>query len=158
MSIPEEIMQVRQCMTTDVQVISPDDTVQHAARLMARVDAGALPVADSEKMVGMITDRDIAIRAIGEGYGPDCRVSDVMTPEVLYCFDDEDCEEVLDNMADIQVRRMPVVDREKHLVGIISIGDLDRDEPIRVGHALRGINQPGGRHSQQLADLDELEL
>jgi CBS domain-containing protein len=158
MSFSEEIMQIRQCMTTDVQVISPDDTVQHAARLMARIDAGALPVANAERMVGMITDRDIAIRAIGEGFGPDCLVCEVMTPEVLYCFEDQESGQVLSNMADVQVRRLPVVDREKHLVGIVSLGDLDRDEPVNAGHALKGINQPGGRHSQQLDDLDELEL
>ena len=151
-------MQVKQCMTTDVQVISPEDTVQQAARLMARIDAGALPVANAERMVGMITDRDIAIRAIGEGHGPECRVGDIMTPEVLYCFDDEETEEVLDNMADVQVRRLPVVDHEKHLVGIVSLGDLDRDRPVVAGQALQGINQPGGAHSQRLdSEDDELD-
>jgi CBS domain-containing protein len=148
-------MQVKQCMTTDVQVISPDDTVQQAARLMARIDAGALPVANAERMVGMITDRDIAIRAIGEGLGPYCRVADVMTPEVLYCYDDQETEQVLDNMADIQVRRLPVVDHDKHLVGIVSLGDLDRERPVVAGQALKGINQPGGPRSQWLDSEDE---
>lgn len=152
-------MQIKQCMTTDVQVISPEDTIQQAARLMARIDAGALPVANEERLLGMITDRDIAIRAVGEGFGPDCLVAEIMTPEVLYCFDDQETGQVLDNMADVQVRRLPVVDHDKHLVGIVSLGDLDRDEPAGAGHAMKGINQPGGPHSQQLGtDLDELEL
>lgn len=143
-------MQIRQCMTTDVQVCSPDDTIRQAAQAMARIDAGVLPVANSERLVGMITDRDIAIRGIGEGCGPDARVGDIMSHEVLYCFDDQESDQVLGNMASIQVRRLPVVDREKHLVGIVSLGDLDRGEPGRSGEAMRSIVQPGGRHSQQL--------
>jgi CBS domain-containing protein len=96
----------------------------------------------------MITDRDIAIRGVGEGCGPSARVGDIMSREVKYCFDDAEMDEVLVNMAQIQVRRMPVVDHDKRLVGIISLADLDREEPRRSGEALRHIVQPGGRHKQ----------
>jgi CBS domain-containing protein len=142
-------MKVRDAMTRDVHVANPDETIQQAARVMAGLDAGVLPVGDDDRLVGMITDRDIAIRAIAEGKGPDCKVRDVMTPEVKYCFDDQDLGEVMRNMGDIQVRRLPVVDRDKRLVGILSLGDAAisaRDGA--AGEALRGISRPGGEHSQ----------
>ena len=142
-------MKVSEAMTYDVRVANPDQTIQQAARMMADVDAGVLPVGEDDRLVGMITDRDIAVRAVAEGKGPDCRVREVMTPEVMYCFEDQDVEEVSSNMAGIQVRRLPVVNRDKRLVGIISLGDIatsrDRDA---AREALSGISQPGGEHSQ----------
>jgi CBS domain-containing protein len=141
-------MKISECMTQDVRLVAPDDTIERAAQIMGSADTGVLPVSDGQRLVGMITDRDIAIRGIAEGCGPSARVRDVMSREVKYCFDDAETDEVLDNMAQIQVRRMPVVDRDKRLVGIISLADLDRDAPRRTGHALRGITEPGGRHNQ----------
>ena len=141
-------MRISECMTRDVRLVSPDDTIERAAQIMGSVDAGVLPVTDGERLVGMITDRDIAIRGIGEGCGPSARVGDIMSQEVKYCFDDAESDEVLDNMAQIQVRRMPVVDHRKRLVGIVSLADLDRDAPDRSGQALRGITQPSARHNQ----------
>jgi CBS domain-containing protein len=141
-------MRIRECMTRDVQLVSPDDTIERAAQMMGSADTGVLPVSDGERLVGMITDRDIAIRGVAEGCGPGARVGDVMSQEVKYCFDDAEADEVLVNMAEIQVRRMPVVDHDKRLVGIISLADLDRDEPRRSGEALRHITQPGGAHNQ----------
>src|SRR5688572_23802737 len=141
-------MQVSELMTREVQTIAPDDTIQAAARIMAEIDAGVLPVAEGEKLVGMITDRDIAIRAVAQGQGPDSRVSDVMSDEVLFCYEDDDTEDVLDNMAEQQIRRMPVVDREQQLVGIISIGDRDEQHPDQAGETLQEITEPGGEHSQ----------
>jgi CBS domain-containing protein len=135
-------------MTRDVRLVSPDDTIERAAQIMGSVDAGVLPVTDGERLVGMITDRDIAIRGVGEGCAPSARVGDVMSQEVKYCFDDAETEDVLDNMAQIQVRRMPVVDHDKRLVGIVSLSDLDHQAPDRGGEALRGITQPGGPHNQ----------
>lgn len=141
-------MKINECMTRDVRTIAPDDTIERAAQLMGQIDAGVLPVSDGQRLVGMITDRDIAVRGVAEGCGPNAKVRDVMSQEVKYCFDDAETDEVLENMADIQVRRLPVVDHDKRLVGIVSIGDLAKKDARESGHALREIAQPGGRHSQ----------
>jgi CBS domain-containing protein len=141
-------MQVKQLMTREVCVISPDDTIERAAQLMGQIDAGILPVGDSDRLVGMITDRDIAIRGVAEGCGPSAKVRDVMSQEVKYCFDDADADDVLENMAEIQVRRMPVVNRDKRLVGIVSISDIAKDEEKEAGEALRDITRPSALHSQ----------
>lgn len=144
---------VRDCMTTDVRVIGPGTTLRDAARAMAEIDAGSLPVGENDRLVGLVTDRDITIRGIAEGKGPDTPVSEVMSSEVKYVFDDQDVDEVSRNMAAIQVRRLPVVNRDKRLVGIISLGDLARSnqEPEQVGEALEGISRPGGQHNQTSA-------
>jgi CBS domain-containing protein len=141
-------MQVKECMTREVRVISPDDTIERAAQLMGQIDSGVLPVGENDRLVGMITDRDIAIRGVAEGCGPSAKVRDVMSQEVKYCFDDAETDEVLDNMAQIQVRRMPVVDHDKRLVGIVSIGDLAKEDHSDTGRALGDIAQPSDRHSQ----------
>jgi len=136
-------------MTRNVRVADPDQTIREAAGTMAELDAGVLPVGDGDRLVGMITDRDIAVRGIAEGKGPDARVRDVMSTEVKYCFEDEQVDDVLRNMGDIQIRRLPVVNRDKRLVGIVSIGDLATNgATARAGEALGGISQPGGEHSQ----------
>jgi CBS domain-containing protein len=142
-------MKVSEAMTRDVRVASPDETVQRAAQTMADLDAGILPVGEKDHLVGMITDRDIAIRGIAKGKGPDAKVRDVMTEDIKYCFDDQEIEEVTRNMADIQVRRLPVLNRDKRLVGILSLGDIaiSRDSKD-AGKALRGISRPGGEHTQ----------
>jgi CBS domain-containing protein len=141
-------MKVSEAMTATVRVASPTQTIREAAQAMAELDAGVLPVCDKDKLVGMITDRDIAIRGIAKGTGPEASVRDVMTPDVKYCFDDQDVEEVARNMADIQVRRMPVVDRNKRLVGILSLGDIASVESRAADEALSGVSRPGGEHSQ----------
>ena len=142
-------MKVSETMTRDVRVAAPDDSVQQAARMMAELDAGVLPVGEHDRLVGMITDRDIAIRAVAEGKGPDAKVREVMTADIKYCFDDQDVEEVTRNMAEIQVRRLPVLSRDKRLVGILSLGDIATSrEADEAGEALSGISRPGGEHSQ----------
>ena len=143
-------MRISECMTKDVTVISPDDTIEHAAQIMGSIDAGILPVATDERLVGMITDRDIAIRGVAEGCGPSAKVRDIMSQEVKYCYDDAETDEVLDNMSQIQVRRLPVVDHDKRLVGIISISDLDHRDPGEAGMALQGITRPSQQHNQRL--------
>ena len=140
-------MQIRDVMTRDVKLTHPGDSCRQAALLMKQCDCGVLPVADGDRLVGMITDRDIAIRCIGEGKGADCKVSDCMTQEVKYCFEDEGVDQVSRNMADIQVRRLPVLGRDKRLVGVVSIGDLARREPDSA-KALHGIAQPSAQHNQ----------
>lgn len=143
-------MRVDEAMTRDVRITNPDETIQEAARLMARLDAGILPVADHDRLIGMVTDRDIAIRAIAAGKGPDAKVRDVMTLDVKYCFDDQDVDEVTRNMGDIQVRRLPVLDRQKRLVGILSLGDIAMSSggDDAAGEALKGISRHGGAHCQ----------
>ena len=148
-------MNVSDCMTRDVSVVSPNDTIQQAAKIMGQIDAGILPVAENDRLVGMITDRDIAIRAVAEGKDPaQCRVRDVMTSEVRYVFEDDSIEDAADNMSELQVRRLPVISREKRLVGILSLADMAReDEPRQAGEALQGIARKGGQHNQDSTEM-----
>ncbi|HET7682007.1 MAG TPA: CBS domain-containing protein [Xanthobacteraceae bacterium] len=147
----EEVMRVSDAMTADVRIAKPQQTIAEAARMMAEIDVGALPVGDGDRLVGMLTDRDIAIRAVALGKNPQTPVQDVMSKEVLYCFADQDLDEVVQNMADIKVRRMPVLNRDKRLVGILSLGDVALvDDPDVTGEALCEISEPGGKHSQRL--------
>jgi len=145
----EDAMRVSECMTRDVELADPNDTIAHAAKAMARLDAGVLPVRENDRLVGMITDRDIAVRGVALGMGPDAKVGDVMNAEVKYCFDDQEIGEVLRNMGELQLRRMPVLDHNKRLVGIISLGDMAANGQTQLaGDALGDISQPGGQHSQ----------
>jgi CBS domain-containing protein len=143
-------MNVSDYMTRDVTVVSPNDTLQQAAKIMGQLDCGVLPVGENDRLVGMITDRDIAIRAVAEGKDPvQTRVRDVMTREIKYCFEDDLLTDATDMMAELQLRRLPVISREKRLVGILSLGDVAReDEPRQAGEALQGISRPGGPHTQ----------
>src|SRR4051812_4953718 len=145
----EMAMKISEYMSKDVQIAEPDETMMQVAQTMARLDAGVLPVREGDRLVGMITDRDIAVRGVAMGKGPDTEIREVMSTEVKYCYDDEEVEEVLRNMSDLQVRRLPVVNRNKRLVGIISLGDLaTTGETAETGQALSGISKPGGDHSQ----------
>ena len=142
-------MKARDAMTPDVQLCTPEDTLHDAAEAMAALNCGLLPVTENNRLVGMISDRDIAIRGVAMGRGPDSRVRDVMTADVKYCFDDQDIEEVTENMGDIQVRRLPVLDRKKRLVGIIALGDIARrNMGDGTAEALGLISRPGGHHAQ----------
>jgi CBS domain-containing protein len=142
-------MKVRDAMSPDVQLCTPDDTLKDAAEAMAALGVGLLPVTDNERLVGMISDRDIAIRGVALGRGPDSRVGDVMTAEVKYCYDDQEIEEISANMGDIQVRRLPVLDREKRLIGIIALGDIAQVQAgDSTGQALSRISRQGGQHVQ----------
>jgi len=142
-------MLVSEAMSSNVKIANPDQSIRDAARMMAEIDAGSLPVGDNDRLVGMITDRDIAIRGVGAGKLPTTPVREVMSTEVKYCFEDEDLDEVAENMADIKVRRLPVLNREKRLVGIVSLGDIALvDGPSNAGSALCSISEPGGEHSQ----------
>lgn len=144
-------MKISECMSRDVRVAAPDHTLQSAAQVMADMDAGFLPIADDERLIGIVTDRDIAIRGVAAGYPPETGLSEVMSDEVKYCFADQDAEDVLENMADIQVRRLPVVDRDKRLVGIVSITDLaGNGDAAAAGEALGDIARPSAQHSQSV--------
>jgi CBS domain-containing protein len=142
-------MLVKEAMSRDVKTVAPDQPVQDAARIMLDMDVGALPVGDNDKLVGMITDRDIAVRGVAAGKLPSARVREVMSAEVKYCYDDEDTAHVARNMGDQQIRRLPVVDRSKRLVGILSLADLATSAKTgQATAALSGISQAGGSHSQ----------
>jgi CBS domain-containing protein len=141
-------MNVSDVMTREVQVATPEQSIRDAAQLMMKIDAGTVPVGKDQKLVGMLTDRDIAVRAVAKGLGPDTPVREIMSADVKYCFEDQSIEEVARNMADIQVRRLPVVNRDKRLVGILSLGDLAVRSNCSTNEALRGVSTPGGEHSQ----------
>ena len=142
-------MKIHEIMTKEVFIAGPGQSIREAARMMAQYDTGALPVGDDDRLLGVITDRDIAVRAVAQGKSLDTPVRDVMSTEIRYCFEDEDVEHVTRNMGDIQVRRLPVMNREKRLVGIVSIGDLSHSAPPAVtGNAVADISRPGGAHTQ----------
>jgi CBS domain-containing protein len=120
-------MQIKELMSRDVQIAAPDETIQCAAARMSDLDIGALPVGKDDRLVGIITDRDITLRAVARGRDPDTKVRDVMTENVMYAFDDEPIELVAADMADLDVRRLPVVDHNQRLVGIVSLSDVARE-------------------------------
>ena len=143
-------MKVNECMSTDVQVCAPGDTMADAARMMKKIDAGFLPVGENDRLVGMITDRDLAVRGVAEDRGPNTPVRDIMSAEVLYCFDDESLDDVASQMGAQQVRRLPVLSRSKRLVGVISLGDISQagGNGSQAAAALAGVTEPSVRHSQ----------
>ncbi|MGE0224767.1 MAG: CBS domain-containing protein [Acetobacteraceae bacterium] len=138
---------VADVMTSDVRTATPDDTVQQATRMMREADTGVLPVGEGDRLVGVVTDRDVALRLVAEGKDPArTKVREVMTQDLKYVFEDEDLEHAADNMAEQQVHRLPVVNRSKRLVGVISVGDLARAGRSGrfAGRAERGIARDGG--------------
>ena len=143
-------MRVSEAMTREVKICTPGQPIREAARTMAAIDAGALPVGENDRLIGMITDRDIAVRAVALGKGPDTPVREIMSEHVEYCYEDEDLERVAQGMASVRVRRLPVVNREKRLVGILSLGDVARKEahPNVIAEAVAEVSMPGGPHRQ----------
>jgi CBS domain-containing protein len=142
-------MNVKDCMTRDVRLVNPKQTLKEAATMMAETDTGALPVGENDRLVGMITDRDIVVRAVCKGKGPDTAIGDVMTHDIKYCYEDDDVREVAKNMAQNQIRRLPVLSREKRMVGVVSIGDLAcyTEDTGLIGSALGRISVPAaGAH------------
>jgi CBS domain-containing protein len=142
-------MKVSEVMTREVQTVRPDQPVKEAASFMLSTDSGSIPVTEGGRLIGMITDRDIAVRGIARGYGPDTLVRDLMTNDIVCARDDEDVEEVATRMSEAQVRRLPVIDENEKLCGIVSLGDLSREtDDETAGQALEGVSQPGGQHQQ----------
>jgi CBS domain-containing protein len=142
-------MKISEVMTRDVQTVRPDQPVQEAASFMLSADAGSIPVSDGGRLVGMITDRDIAVRSVAKGYGPDTPVRELMTDEIICVREDDDVDDVASKMSQAQVRRLPVIDEREQLCGIVSLGDLSRqaDEDCAT-EALQGVSEPGGSHRQ----------
>lgn len=142
-------MKVSQVMTRDVQTIRPDQTAREAASFMLNADAGSIPVTEGERLVGMITDRDIAVRGVAKGNGPETPVRDLMTGDCICAREDDDVEEIASKMSEAQVRRLPVIDSNEKLCGIVSLGDLSREtDTDTAAQALEGVSQPGGQHQQ----------
>ncbi|HYS65818.1 MAG TPA: CBS domain-containing protein [Paraburkholderia sp.] len=137
---------VHEIMSRDVVNVTPNDTIQHAAELMRRYDVGSLPVCENHRLIGMVTDRDLAVRALSAGRSADTPVREVASTDVQWCFDDDDVDAVQQRMAAAQLRRMPVVDHEKHLVGALSLGDIatraDNASRDEVANTLEGVSQP----------------
>ena len=142
-------MRVSEVMTRDVETIRPDQTAQEAAAFMLQADAGSIPVTEEQKLVGMITDRDIAVRGIAKGHGPDTPVRDLMSGSLITAHIDDDVNDVAARMSEAQVRRLPVLDQDDRLCGIVSLGDLSREaDNESASRALEGVSKPGSEHSQ----------
>jgi CBS domain-containing protein len=143
--ISEDFMKISEVMTRNPEVVRPDATVQEAARKMDALNVGALPVCDGDRLIGMITDRDITVRATSAGEAPDrFRVKDAMSANVDYCYADDSVGDAAEKMQDRQIRRLPIVDRDQRLVGIVALGDLatDVNKPKTVASTLEKISEP----------------
>lgn len=138
------MQQLKDLMTRDVKVVSPEMTIGEAAREMREGDFGMMPVGENDRMIGTISDRDITIRAVAEGKGSDTKVRDVMSEGVSWAFEDDSVEQAAKTMSERQVRRLPVVDRNKRLVGIVALGDfaVDSSEIRPAAEALAEISKP----------------
>lgn len=140
---------IRDLMTSNIETVRPDQTAREAASFMLSADTGSIPVCEDDRVIGMITDRDIAVRGVAEGKGPECSVRELMTSDVVCARQDDDVKSVAAMMSDAQVRRLPVVDDNDRLVGMVSLGDLARESGGESAHeALQGVSMPGGQHQQ----------
>jgi CBS domain-containing protein len=135
---------IQDVMTRDIRTISPQDSVRQAAQIMDELNIGAIPVCDGEKLVGMITDRDITVRSTAAGQSPDAtRVGDVMSTDVRTCTTNQTVDEVLGQMGDVQIRRVPVLEEHsRRIVGIVSLGDMATKHSAGIDHALDEISEP----------------
>ena len=138
------MQKVKEVMSTDVQVISPDATLAEAAKAMLKCDFGLLPVGENDRMIGTLSDRDIAIRGVADGKGPDTKVRAVMSEGVQWTYEDDTVEQAAERMSKHQIRRLPVVNRDKRLVGIVSLGDfaVEKSELQPAANALAQISKP----------------
>src|SRR5579884_3388526 len=137
-------MKISEVMTRDVQTVRPDESVQQAASFMLSADAGSIPVTDGDRLIGMITDRDIAVRGVAKGHGPDTQVRELMTNDIDCVRETDEVEDAASKMSDAQVRRLPVIDDNERLCGIVSLGDLSRDaDSDSASEALEGVSERG---------------
>ncbi|HUH59992.1 MAG TPA: CBS domain-containing protein [Candidimonas sp.] len=139
------MQQLKDVMTFDVKILSPDTTIRDAARQMRDGDFGLMPVGDNDRLVGVVSDRDIVIRAVAEGRDPDTRVRDVMSDAVMWAYENDSVERACGIMSENQIRRLPIINKDKRLVGIVALGDLavDAGDTQKAGQALTSISQPG---------------
>ncbi len=137
-------MKLREIMTSEVEVIHPNDTLQTAARKMHDRDIGFLPVCDGDRLIGVLTDRDIIVRALAEGMDSKAMLGrDLVTSPAIYCFDDQSVDEAAKLMHDNQIRRLVVLNRDKQMVGVVSLGDLavNADDKLS-GEVLQSVSEP----------------
>jgi CBS domain-containing protein len=137
-------MRLSEILTRDVETIRPETSAREAAQRMRSMDVGALPVCDGRRLLGMVTDRDLTLRILAEGRDPNATpVREAMTPDVTYAFEDDDVRDAADIMKQRQIRRLPVVDREKHLVGIVALGDIATHASDQLsGDTLEKVSEP----------------
>lgn len=137
-------MKIHEIMTKDVKVIAPDIPLTEAARLMRDIDSGFLPIGENDRLIGTITDRDITVRAVAEGKNPQStKVREAMSADLTYVFDDQDTNDAAKVMSDRQIRRLPVLNRAKRLVGVVALADLAvKGDAGKAGHAVREVSQP----------------
>lgn len=139
-------MKVSEVMSRDVQIARPQDSIRSVAQRMTQIDVGSLPICDGETLTGIVTDRDIVIRVVGEGRSFDTPVSDVMTAKVEYCLEDDELDDAADKMAEAQVRRLPVLNRDNRLVGVLALGDVAlKVKDSTAGETLEDISEPARR-------------
>lgn len=135
-------MIIRDVMSRDVAVIGPEQTLREAAMLMRQKDVGSLPVGEHDRLIGMLTDRDIVIRALADGGDGGSHVREVMSGAIKYCFEDDDVDDIAENMASLEIRRLPVVSRDKRLVGIVSLSNMTHSEDEACEVVARGVARP----------------
>ena len=136
-------MRIQEIMSRSVQLTAPDTTIGEAARKMRDEGVGALPVGENDRLIGMVTDRDIVIRGVADGRDR-ASVRDVMSKGIIYCYEDDDIAKAAESMSRHQVRRLPVINRDKRLVGVIALADLGRKSSEQAKTALGAISQPDG--------------
>ena len=133
-------MKIREIMTTNVECVPPETGVPELAKKMKSLDVGFIPVCENDRLLGTVTDRDIVLRCLGEGKDAgSCKVSDIMSSDVFWCFEDQDLEEVAEKMREKDVRRMLILNKGKRLVGVVSIGDIAKVEEKETGKTLKDI-------------------
>jgi CBS domain-containing protein len=141
-------MKVRDVMTRDVEVAQPGDTIRDVAQLMADIDAGVIPICDGSNVLGVVTDRDIVLRIVAQGRSLDTPATEIMSGPIEFAFEDDDLDEAAEKMARQQVRRLMVLDEDRTLCGILSLGDVARENSAKeTGRTLEKISEPGGLHS-----------
>ncbi len=145
-------MKIKEIMTSDPELIDPNASIREAAKRMKSEDIGALPVGENDRLIGMVTDRDIAIRGVAEDRTPDATtVRDVMSEKIFYCFEDDDIEDAAQCMAENQVRRLPILNRDKRLTGIISLADIAQTGEDCEKTALEGVSEPSSEARREPA-------
>ena len=145
-------MRISEIMTRDPELIDPNTSIREAARLMKNEDIGAIPVGENDRLIGMVTDRDIAVRAVAEDRSPSSTsVRDVLSEKVFYCFEDDDVEAAAKCMAENQVRRLPILNRDKRLTGIVSLADIAKTHEECEKTALEGVSEPSSQSRREPA-------
>ncbi len=145
-------MQIKDIMTPECNWVAPETSLAQASQQMRDKDIGFLAIGQNDKLIGTITDRDIAIRAVADQKNPESTsVQDVMSQNLYYCYDDQDANEICQNMAEMKVRRMPVVNRDKRLVGLVSLGDLSQAQADQSGQALQTITKENANQASKAA-------